>query len=138
MYRIKSFFKKLSRAWRWFRFMYSLPPWNEYDNFLKITSRYLNEMADQFESNPTCLSDIPDSKRMRLAAKLLMMYNDEHYLSQYLQEGMVTDKEGNWPNFNIWKEGYSLQGSMIAEQKDQKCLKLACKIISKDLPGWWQ
>lgn len=135
MYRIRNFITRFRRACKWWLFIYKQPSWQEYETFIDIMVKRLLDMAKEFEDNPITMSSEQDAKRMRLAAKLLKMYQQEHYMEKYYDDGILNK---NYKSFTLkWKEGYSTK-SWISLNKDQKALNLAMRIIAQNMGGWWQ
>jgi len=125
-YKIKSWWIRTVRAIKWAIFIYKQPKWQEYESFLAIIEKRLVDMAEEFERTDITMSSAQDAKRMRLAAKLLKIYREEKYNNDY------------WESIESDFSRYNHKLGMAAEEKNLKALKLACKIIAQDLPGWWQ
>lgn len=93
-------------------------------------------MAQEFEDNPITTTSFRDAEKMRLCAELLLRYRIEYYLDKYYEEGVI-NKDGHPFDELLWKEGYSSK-EWVSQNKDEKALKLAFKIISNEIGGWWQ
>lgn len=146
IYRIKVWIKRTLRAFRWFWFIYKQPSWLEYDNYVKINSRYLREMAKEFRDKDITVSSQRHAQRMETAARLIENGTNEKYEREYSESMWIDDKIENWPyglsgDRNVhggYHESYSFQDSLIASKKDQRSIELGFKIISTYLTRWWQ
>ena len=123
--------------------LWKMGHWNEYEHLIAVIRMQLEIMADEFEKTNITMSSLQDAKRMRLASKLLKMFIEEHYHTEYLNKHWDENKiEGGWMVGRFMKGGfdnsYSIEDSVKASNKDWKALNLALKIISQDIKGWWQ
>lgn len=119
-------FWRLKRVFQWSIFIYRQKYIDDYAVTLEVFTKILLETAEYFEKTDITQSSLQDAKRMKLCVKLFNLYKDEYYTNQLRINRMDY-------GFHIPREEYER-----AQGKEQKCLDLACKIISQDIHGWWQ
>lgn len=135
-YKIKTFFKKLRRALDWALFIYKQPPWQDYSVLLGILEKELLSMSEYFATKGHFENDEQDAKRMKLAAKLIRMFMEEHYHHEYLKDAFI--QTGDDMLDMDWTPGKSLEGSIASSNKDLKALSLGMRIVAQNCRGWWQ
>lgn len=120
MYRIRNFFYKIKRSCRWFIFMWTLLPFEEDFEFLKVMERYLLDMANHLQKCCEYGYISNDVKWIRLTAKLIRMDINDYYI----------DKTTSISHFG---------GKQIkkAYEQQNKLRRLIFKILEEKLHSWW-
>ena len=114
---------RLGRAFRWGIVIFRQKYIDDYAITLEVFIGILIETANYFEQTNITGSSLQDAKRMRLCVKLLMRYRDEYYTDQLCR------LPGELRPIEVYEQ---------ARNKEQRCLELACRIISQNIGGWWQ
>lgn len=135
MYRLSNFIFKLRRGISWFAFSFRQNPWQEdYQLFETIekalldTARYFEKLEK--EEHPACI-DRAQIEDIKLAAKLIRMRIDEHYTTEYHDScpiGFIDGRE----SVRVDIEKY-----LLAQEKDDRALRIAMKIIAEKGFHWW-
>ena len=111
-------FSKIKRAFRFMKHTLAQPSWYEDYEFLATIVFSLNEVDRSLSIHEYIPSIQNNLKWIRLAKKLIKMHIEEHYV-------MSTPSDSSWEDIKL------------AANKDDRCLKLAMKIIAEKGRGWW-
>lgn len=146
-YWFRKFIRKFRRWWRYTTHLWKENCWNEYPELIRIIQLQLEIMAKEFEEYGITMSSEQDASRMRLVSKLLQRFCEEYYFSKHSDEAYddakidkAWEEMANGTGFgdDIYKDGYNHEHIIKGALKDQKCLELACKLLAREIPGWWQ
>lgn len=150
MYWLRKFIFKLKRGLSWFAFSFKQNAWQEDYELFQTIEKVLLDTANYFESRErkgyaVSVDNTEDIADMRLAAKLIRMKINDHYWDLYTESQRNPNYKSTGKIDDLFKEGegsfykptYRLEDAILAEQKDDRALQIAMKIIAEKGFHWW-